>query len=547
MFHPLPPHCGDIPSPEQFTYPFHYTPHPLCVATADAVRDYLHTNSRLLTEVQKGKMLGVLVVAVPCSDGREERGFLAAFSGELAGSNRHPYFVPPIYDLLHPTSHFQREERAIVALTRAIERIQNLPHRRTAEAYFHCCEEQAAEEIAAAKKHLQQAKIQRDLLRSSVSDTSTINAKLLAESQYLKAEFRRLRQRHKVRLSKAVARCKSFTQVIEALGRERARRSAALQFWLFNQYHLHNILGEVVALPTLFEGVPPAGTGECCAPKLLQSAFLEGYRPLCIAEFWMGKSPREELRQEGRFYPPCRNKCRPLLNHMLRGMNIEPNPLLERNRTMAAQLRVLYVDQDLVVISKPSGMLSVPGNDEVPSVREEICRRFPQAEGPMMVHRLDMDTSGLMIVALNSQAYHRLQAQFARHTIEKRYVALLDIALSEGRPLPFTTEGTIRLPLCVNPDDRPRQMVSYRHGLSAETYYRVVGIRPHLRLHLQPKTGRTHQLRLHCAHPDGLGVPIVGDALYGRPSTRLCLHAECIAFTHPRTGSRLVFEDAAPF
>ena len=261
----------------------------------------------------------------------------------------------------------------------------------------------------------------------------------------------------------------------------------------------------------------------------------------------MGVSPRDEVRCEGNFYPSCRHKCRPLLRHMLRGLDVEPNPLLERNRAMAAQLRILYVDQNFVVVSKPSGMLSVPGNDDVPSVHDEVRRRFPQAEGPMMVHRLDMDTSGLMVVALTAEAYRRLQVQFARHTIEKRYVALLDSPTGDAHPLPFPPEGTICLPLCANPDDRPRQMVSQRYGLPAETHYQVVGRHPGLRLHLHPTTGRTHQLRLHCAHPDGLGVPIVGDALYGRPDTRLCLHAESLAFTHPTTGERLTFHDAAPF
>lgn len=548
MLHPLPSSCADIPSPKQFTYPFHYTPHPLCLAAADAVRTYLHTQPHLLADAKRGKMLGVLVVGVPQADGSEGRGFLAAFSGELSGSNRQPYFVPPIYDLLHPEGRFQREERAVVALTRAIHTMHHLPQFRDAATALHHCEEQAAQEVAAAKAYLKQAKSRRDQLRHSPASTvSSQEAQFVAESRHLKAEFRRLRQRHAQRIAASAARVRAFTTAAEALIRERARRSAALQHWLFNQYHLHNALGEVAVLPTLFEGLPPSGSGECCAPKLLQAAFLAGFHPLCMAEFWMGVSPRDEVRCEGNFYPSCRHKCRPLLRHMLRGLDVEPNPLLERNRAMAAQLRILYVDQDFVVVSKPSGMLSVPGNDDVPSVRDEMRRRFPQAEGPMMVHRLDMDTSGLMVVALTAEAYRRLQVQFARHTIEKCYVALLDSPAGDAHSLPFPPEGTICLPLCANPDDRPRQMVSQRYGLPAETHYQVVGRRPGLRLHLHPTTGRTHQLRLHCAHPDGLGVPIVGDALYGRPDTRLCLHAESLAFTHPTTGERLTFHDAAPF
>lgn len=481
MIHPLPSSLAHVLRPRRFTYPYHYTPHPLCVAAAEEVRAYLRSEPRLLEAAQEGKMFGVLIT---------EAGFLAAYSGELAGDNKWPWFVPPVYDLLHPSSYFQEEERNISRINDVI---------RTKEAY-----------------------------PDAVADAS-----------------------------------------ITTLKTERKTRSQALQQWLFEQYRFLNAEGREANLMEIFADYytthapvnpsarrsntstpkfPPSGSGECCAPKLLQAAFRLGLKPIAMAEFWIGSPPKDELRIDGHYYPACSGKCRPILTHMLRGLDVEDNPLLERNRTMAAQLRVVYSDAEIAVVVKPSGMLSVPGNDpEVPSVLQETRRRFPDAEGPIIVHRLDMDTSGLMVMALTPAAYQHLQQQFVTHSVEKRYVARLatsTLRQPSASDAQRAQEGLIDLPLCPNPYDRPRQMVSSQYGRHAITRYRFAD---HNLVYLWPETGRTHQLRVHCAHPDGLARPIVGDALYGTPGERLCLHADSLDVTHPSSGKRLHFESPHNF
>lgn len=332
---------------------------------------------------------------------------------------------------------------------------------------------------------------------------------------------------------------------ISKLKAERKSRSQALQEWLFEQYRLNNARGEYYNLMQIFRGkIPPGGTGECCAPKLMQAAYLAGWKPLCMAEFWMGPSPKDELRIEGNYYPSCRSKCKPILEFMMQGLDVEPNPLLEKNKAVIGQLKTVYEDEVLLVVNKPSGMLAVPGKDELPSVYSVIHERYPEATGPLIVHRLDMDTSGLMVLAKTEEAYHHLQQQFITHQIEKEYVALLDPQFCAHEP---EGSGTIDLPLCVNPYDRPRQIVNAEYGKRAITHYIIEGRTPegYIRVRFNPQTGRTHQLRVHAAHADGLGCPIVGDNLYGTAADRLYLHAEKISFFHPVTGERTTFIEKA--
>ena len=304
---------------------------------------------------------------------------------------------------------------------------------------------------------------------------------------------------------------------------ERHERSIALQKWLFTKFTFLNALGEEKSLLDLFyPSIPPAGAGECCAPRLLQAAYKEGLQPLCMAEFWLGASPIDEIRHEGHYYPACNRKCRPILRHMLEGLDVEANPLLKGSQLLS-QLHIIYNDGELAVVSKPAGMLSVPGKDDLPNVRDAIKTSISSAKGPLIVHRLDMDTSGLMLVALTEEKYHELQNLFLRRRIKKVYHALLE------REMPVGEEGKISLPLRPDFDDRPRQMVDKVHGKPAETHYRVLGNKDgHALLELSPITGRTHQLRVHCAHPQGLNNPIVGDRLYGKPAERLMLHAYSI-------------------
>lgn len=322
--------------------------------------------------------------------------------------------------------------------------------------------------------------------------------------------------------------------------RENSRQK---QEWLFHQYRVRNGLGEEKDLVEIFENETqlrgmetkvPSGAGECCAPKLLQAAFTQGLQPVCMAELWIGASPKDEVRIEGQYYPACLAKCRPILRHMLAGMEVEENPLLKLGRTLAQATRILYEDEAMWVVVKPSGLLSVAGKDGQYSLTDRLGSNARPA------HRLDQDTSGILLVAKTEAAYKELQRQFFAHEVEKMYVAELRAeptccAAAEG-------EGVIELPLIANPLDRPRQMVDWQHGKRAVTRWKRITTRI---VHLYPETGRTHQLRVHCAHPEGLGMPIWGDRLYGYNDgkSRLHLHAAEIRFTHPTTGERMHFFD----
>lgn len=318
--------------------------------------------------------------------------------------------------------------------------------------------------------------------------------------------------------------------------------SQDLQLWLFRQYRMLNARGQVRDLVEIWQDyhpsprirskypLPPGGTGDCCAPKLLQYAYQHGLKPVCMAEFWWGSSPKSEVRHHGEFYPACRGKCKPVLTWMLQGLDVDPDP--EKARLPRLHVQIVYEDEALAVVNKPAGMLSVPGRRERYSVAVWAQRRW---EGALLVHRLDMWTSGLLLVAKTMEAYHHLQRQFEEHTVKKKYLALVEGA-------PAVEHGVIDLPLSSDPINHPRQVVDYEHGKRAITEYRVLTRGDMSLLALWPHTGRTHQLRMHCAHPDGLGCPIVGDELYGHKSDRLYLQAQAIAFAHPVTGKRMHFE-----
>ena len=453
MIHPFTQDISNIPCPTQFTYPFHYTPHPLCVLAAQEIQTYLQSRTDWNSELQQGKMFGVLVVRTP----EGTTGWLAAFSGNLAGSNHHEYFVPPVYDLLDPNGYFKQEEARISSLNVILNEVKDL------------------------------------------EDTSE--------------------------------------NKINQLKEERKTRSIALQQWIFQQFRLRNALGEEQDINRIFERlahrIPPAGTGECAAPKLLQYAYLQGLQPLAMAEFWWGDSPKGEIRRHGHYYPSCRHKCEPILNFMLQGLDVEPNPLLVSN-TDANQLETVYEDDYLLVVNKPAGMLSVPGKTGQASVLTILQERYPDATGPILVHRLDMATSGLLLAAKDKDTHAELQKQFEGRSVKKRYTALL-----EGIPS-VELKGFIRLPMRPDFDNRPLQMVDFEFGKPTVTRYEILeNIDNRTRIAFWPETGRTHQLRVHAAHPDGLNCPIVGDPLYGQPAERLYLHAEGLEFRHPKTGKRL--------
>lgn len=531
MFHRFATSIAHIPLPERFTYPFCYTPHPLCVMAAHEVQAYLGSQSEWAEELSHGKMFGVLVVQT--EDG--ETGYLAAFSGILAGENKHPYFVPPVYDLLQPQGFFKIEEENISAINRRIRLLEEDEEYRNLLCELAQTELSAQEELSAAASLLKEAKAKREERRKSAELDALETAALTRESQHQKAEYKRLERRWKEKTAALQTQVDARAAQIQALKAERKTRSAALQQKLFEQFGMLNYRGETKNLCDIFRQTvhktPPAGAGECAAPKLLQYAYLQGWKPLAMAEFWWGESPKTEIRHHGYYYPACKGKCEPILKHMLQGLDVEDNPLQESMLRKGEEPETVYEDAWLLVVNKPAGMLSVPGKDEEAiSVYQLIRRRYPEADGPMLVHRLDMATSGLLLIAKTKQVHQHLQAQFENHTIKKRYIALLD------GPVP-QDEGIIELPLCLDPLDRPRQIVHAERGKPAITRYQVLERSGNCtRIAFYPHTGRTHQLRVHAAHPSGLHSPILGDELYGKKADRLYLHAETLEFIHPITG-----------
>lgn len=531
---------------------------------AEEVKAYIASRKEWQEELASGKMFGVLIVQTDngiTNNEENQIGYLAAFSGNLAGKNLHPYFVPPVYDLLQPEGFFKIEEEQISAINIRIRELENSSSYLGSKEKWKIETEQAKAVLNQAKAELKMAKEAREIRRQSSPELSEEEqASLIRESQYQKAEYKRLEKEWKKRLEELETEVRHFDIEIERLKTERKERSAALQRKLFEQFRMLNAQGEVKDLYTIFEQtvqkVPPAGAGECALPKLLQYAYLHQLKPLAMAEFWWGDSPKNEIRHHGYYYPSCKGKCEPILQHMLQGLEIDENPLLNPVHE-EEELEIVFEDEWLLVVNKPAGMLSVPGKaEDRDSVYHRLKKKYPEATGPMIVHRLDMATSGLLLVAKTKKVHQDLQAQFANRSIKKRYVAVLDgIVLSERT-------GRIELPLCLNPLDRPRQIVSKEYGKEAITEYKIISEsekiidesersinepRKYTRIVFYPLTGRTHQLRVHAAHPEGLGCPILGDELYGKKADRLYLHAEYIEFRHPIYGDIFRIQKKADF
>lgn len=539
MFHSFTVSIADISLPGKFTYPFHYSPHPLCVRAAEELQAYLNSQKQWQDEWKQGKMFGVLIVRTNEGD----VGYLAAFSGILAGKNLHTYFVPPIYDLQQPQGFFKQEEDHISAINAQIQNLQ-------ADKQYQANQQQLTDEtilarqiLAEARTNLKAAREAREMHRMTHPDETKLAA-MIRESQHQKAEYKRLEQYWKSHISGIQTLVDTFDSRIEILKTERKTRSAILQLKLFEQFRILNAQGEIKNLCHLFEQTaqktPPAGAGECAAPKLLQYAYLHQLTPLAMAEFWWGDSPKAEIRRHGYYYPACKGKCEPILKHMLQGLDVAPNPLLN-DLHQDMELEILFEDTWLLAINKPTGLLTVPGKGDTDSVYKWLKARYPEATGPLIVHRLDMATSGILLIAKSKEVHQNLQAQFKNRTIKKRYVALLEGII-------HTKEGVVELPICLNPLDRPRQIVSEEFGKPALTKYLVTGqVEGQTRIVFYPLTGRTHQLRVHAAHLQGLNCPITGDELYGQKADRLYLHAEYVEFRHPISGEIISVERKADF
>ena len=488
-------------------------------------------------------MFGVLVVRTQ----EGTTGYLAAFSGNLAGSNSHEFFVPPVYDLLNPEDHFKEEEEKISCINRRISDIEkNFYTPQQFKDYLASIQKETDDELTQHREAMKASQEKRNELRKQGNLSEDDWEKLNKQSQFEKAEFKRIKARRQAYLDSIMSQAKPWLDEIQQLKEERKSRSFALQQWTFRQFRMLNAKKEEKDLCEIFQTtqqiIPPAGAGECAAPKLLQHAYLKSLEPIAMAEFWWGNSPKGEIRRHGHYYPACKHKCEPILNFMLKGLKVEPNPLLTSN-TNADLLETIYEDEYLIVVNKPAGMLSVSGKNGQDSVSSILKERYPQATGPMLVHRLDMDTSGLLLAAKEKQVHALLQAQFENHNIKKRYIALLDGCMDRQE-----RKGFIRLPLRPDYDNRPVQLVDYQYGKPAITRYEIIGeTNGYTRIAYYPETGRTHQLRVHSAHPEGMNCPILGDPLYGQKAERLHLHAEMLEFRHPVTQKRLRLTAPVPF
>ena len=543
-----------IDIPERMNNPLDYQPHPLCIAVCKELQAYLSKREDWREEIDKGKMFGVLIVenAQPASNA-SKIGYLAAYSGQIGGRSDWDDFVPAVFDYLQPDGYFKTHEAEISGINQSIRKLEANPHMKEAKGLILQLQEERKHTIAAYQEKIKEAKAKRDARREAGNLNPAEEAEMVKESQFMKAELRRLKKSLSEKTS-LETEYEAYQADILSLKQLRKTLSDALQQWLFSQFHMQNHEGESKDLLEIFRDaalrdypqatiatsriaalkmVPPAGSGECCEPKLLQYAYSLGYKPLQMAMFWWGESPKEEIRHHLHFYPACNGKCKPILQWMLPASTFEPAAV---DLSIYNKVETLYEDREIAVIHKPEGLLSVPGKDAAqPSVYALMRSKYPEATGPLIVHRLDMSTSGVMMIAKTEFAYHRLQKAFLNHQIQKKYVAIIS-----GKVIP--EKGIISLPLMPDYLDRPRQIVDHEQGKEAITKYEVLEHvdDSHLRIALYPKTGRTHQLRVHCAHQEGLNAPILGDPLYGNEkAARLHLHAEEITFEHPLTGKKM--------
>lgn len=546
---------SNFSAPASFTFPFSYQPHPLSsLACEQLQRELLQLG---LTETEfAGAMFGILVVETSEGDMK----FLSAVSGSAKNNRRIPQallskLTPTLSDKVTQSSDFLSIQQTINDITSEKFALEEAPDYLQLVEDCQQAKNQASAEIVALQNQLAINRKQRKEIRKSIEDKLSeacrltdpaahqsaveVSISLARESVADKKSIQALKRQWQQVQNDLQHSLSSKRSSIEQLGKDRKKLSNKLIKSLFRSMTFLNAKQESENLLDIFkqEGLdkPPAGAGDCAAPKLLQFAYANDLKPLCMAEFWWGKSPSSEIRKHGYFYPACQGKCLPILGHMLKGLPVDANPLLI-NPAEKLELEIVYADEHLVVVNKPAGLLSVPGKSIIDSVYTRIKEAYPDAQGNLILHRLDMATSGLLVLSLSNRAHKHLQKQFINKEIAKRYVAEIDGIIQQA-------SGTIELPLITDHLDRPRQKVCFQTGKRAKTEWQVINrTKDSTKLYMYPITGRTHQLRVHCAHPEGLNTPIIGDNLYGTPADRLKLHAQRLSFIHPVNKETLVFE-----
>ena len=563
--------------PERFTFPFCYEPHPLCSLAAQELQQQIQSSQFLQFELkQTGKMFGVLLV----ENTQGEVGYISAFSGKLnspeSSHQKIINFVPAVFDLDAQADFYTEESNIINRLNSELDKLLANPllaeYQNSIDIKFSQQNEQLDQHRTKMAVNRKKRKAQRSQLKENLTgdDLAHCLKSLAQESIDDKNQLRDLKAVWHDLISDIQQKLNTLTVEIEGIKKTRKQLSTKLQKKLFKQYRMLNSAGIEKDLIELFQNapypMPPAGTGDCAAPKLLQYAFKQKLKPLAIAEFWWGQAPKSEIRQHKNFYGACSGKCQPILGHMLEGMLLDDNPLLV-NPAEGKTLEIIYQDDAIVVVNKPSEFLSVPGKHIDDSVYLRIKQQFPQATGSYIVHRLDMSTSGVMVLALTKRAQKHIQHQFINRTIKKRYVALLEgklegnvegkLAVDTGNKL-VKNQGEINLPLRGDFDDRPKQLVCFEHGKKSKTQWEIIDtVDGKAKLYLYPESGRTHQLRVHCAHSQGLNMPILGDDLYGnsnygsntsnRKPQRLHLHAQMLTLSHPVTKEEMTFQTDPEF
>ena len=527
--------------PKKFTFPFYYEPHLLTEIASKELQDYLSQQTEINHSFglnknthEIGKMFGVLVV----QNSKNEIGYLSAYSGNITKQTPLDRFVPPIYDILAKDSFFNKANEELVALSNEIAQLEKNSSFLALKKIVSHRNNEVLQIISTEKEKLKKRKQNRRILKKNTTViTEEFKQQQNQESINDRFYLKELTLYYEEKFIEQQQALSNYRNKLIALKNLRIKKSNTLQEKILEQYSFLNSNKQEKSLVKIFDDLnlqAPGGTGDCAAPKLLQYAFLNDLKPIAMAEFWWGKSGNSKIRKHKNYYPSCKGKCEPILSHMLEDMDLDENPLI-KNLAENKEVKIIYEDTEMLVINKPTELLSVPGKTVKDSVFNRLKEMYPESAAYLIVHRLDMSTSGIMLLAKTKKANQFLQKQFIDKTIKKRYVALLDGIIRKN-------EGEINLPLRVDLDDRPKQLVCYDHGKNALTKWKVLARKNNkTRIEFTPITGRTHQLRVHAAHKLGLNTAIVGDDLYGKKEERLHLHAEYIEFIHPKTKEVMVF------
>ncbi len=525
--------------------------------------------------VSEGKMYGVLLVELPTGEQR----VLKAFSGLLNGCSVVDGWVPPIPGRNQVALAEARTLAQLEALKQEMITLKQLPERQQYETMQHEFELVWQK----TRDRHQNCKYQRDEQRQTFCQTLTGIALAIAleqldeESRQQGIERRQLKLQHNAALQPLKQLIEAADTKIRGLKQQRKALSCQLQAQMHAVYSLTNFSGQSLSLQQLMPEGMPTGTGDCCAPKLLHYAAIHGLKPVAMAEFWWGASSATQDKVQGEFYGACAERCQPLMGFLLSGggrggenksqvgksgggaspaprkSQVKGGGLRRRSAErgegrislFSADLPIIYEDSWLIAVDKPAGLLSVPGRyrDRQDSVLSRLYHLLPDGIAIAAVHRLDRDTSGIILFARDRQTHRQLSWQFQQRQVHKIYEAVLSSLVT-------AEHGVIELPLWADLQNRPAQTVDWQHGKPSSTSFRVIAREGDCtRLEFVPLTGRTHQLRVHAADAQGLGIPILGDRLYGclAVTSRLHLHARELSFQHPQSGKTIHLQASTEF